>query len=142
MTDDDAPKTPRRPQWWVALTVGVLAAAAAVLVGLYVDAAGDRDHERSRATDLAAREAALREETAALRTEATEARERADAANARFTAVEPCLRQVAAMPSARPLTPAELRDLLRDLPPGEYKFIVPGGSVGLTACKDIAKHLK
>jgi hypothetical protein len=129
------------------LGLGGLAAAAAVLAVLYVDAAGGRSDERRRATDLAAREASARADAATLRTEATAARQRADAADARFTAVEPCLRAIIATPTPPPgsktrvreLTQKELDELLRKskgpIPPATGAQIFP-------ACKDVAKQLK
>lgn len=132
-------------RWRVGLALGGLGVAAAVLAGLYVDAAGGRSDERRRATDLAVREAAARAEAAALRTEATAARERADA---RFAAVEPCLRAIVATPSPQPgkgklrvFTQEELDAILRGERGGEL-LIPPAGTKLFPACKDVAKQLK
>jgi hypothetical protein len=135
-------------RWRVGLAFGGLAVAAAVLAGLYVDAAGGRSDERRRATDLAAREAAARAEAAALQTEATAARERADAAEAQFAAVEPCLRAIVATPTPQPgkgklrvITQEELDAILRGERGGEL-ILPPAGTKLFPACKDVAKQLK
>jgi pyrimidine deaminase RibD-like protein len=150
--DADPPtRTGRRRA--VAAVVGILAVAAVVLAGLYVSAEGDLRDQRRRAAELAARNAAADEQLADLRAQLAAKEQQLTAEQARFTAVEPCLRQLISPPPAKPLTDAERRriaEAIKKVPPGApgslIELVPIGGTLDLTAllpaCKDIEQKLR
>jgi hypothetical protein len=106
------PERSRPWRWWAA---GVLAVAALALGGLYADAEISRRDERRRVADLTVQRAALEAQATALRARTVELEQQLAVEQARFAAVEPCLRQVVTPPPAKPLTQKELDQLLKDL---------------------------
>ncbi|MGW0433140.1 hypothetical protein ACWDV4_11440 [Micromonospora sp. NPDC003197] len=129
-----------------------LALAIVVLGGFLLRADGERRDQQRRAADLAVRNTAQEQQSAALRTQLAARDQQLADERARFTAVEPCLRELVAPPLAEPLTEAEKRRILeeamRQLPPGSRTGPIEIGGTGrslkelLPACKNVEENLR
>ncbi|MFD0969009.1 hypothetical protein [Plantactinospora endophytica] len=140
----------RTRRWPLVAAVVLLAGAAALLGGLYLEADRDRQDQRRRVAELTSREAELVRQEADSRHRAAEAQRQFDAERARFTAVEPCLRQVTS-PAPIELLPEADRDRILDEamrnPPSRSGRTVRLDELTLPraifpACEDVARQLK
>lgn len=142
--------TPSRrfPRWGV--TAGVLGLAVVVLGALFLQADRERRDQRRRVAELTSANEELRRQQEALTARLGDAERDLTAERTRFTAVEPCLRQVA---DPQPLTPLGdeevdriLREATRKLPrnpsgPFVTSIEVPAKDL-LPACRDVEKQLR
>jgi hypothetical protein len=130
--------------------VVALAAVTVLLGGLYVDAAGDRRDERRRVTELTAQQAESARQATTSQARVVELEKQLAAERARFTAVEPCLRQVVSPAPVEVISKAEydrlIADAMRNLPTRPGKTVRLGeltlSGAALPACRDVGKHLR